>query len=82
METTIRLTLREMEVLGLISRGCSYKAAARQLGISAHTVATYIKSIYRKLDVHTAGAAVMRAVELRHLTPGATPLAGEAAWTE
>ena len=66
METN-RLTLREVEVLWLIARGCTYDKAAAQLGISAHTVAAHIKNIYRKLDVHSAGAAVMRAIELRQL---------------
>jgi len=35
------------------------------LGISQHTVTSHIKNAYRKLDVHTAAAAVMRAVQLR-----------------
>jgi DNA-binding CsgD family transcriptional regulator len=63
--TAQRLTQREVEVLSLISRGCSYKRVALRLGISAHTVAAHIKNAYRKLDVHCAGAAVMRAIELR-----------------
>jgi len=71
MTDTSRLTLREVQVLWLIARGCTYDTAAAQLGISTHTVATHIKNIYRKLDVHSAGAAVMRAVELRQLTSGA-----------
>jgi DNA-binding CsgD family transcriptional regulator len=33
--------------------------------MSAHTVASHIKNAYRKLDVHCAAAAVMRAVELQ-----------------
>ena len=65
-----RLTLREIEVLGLIARGCTYAKVGVQLGISAHTVATHVKSAYRKLDVHSAGAAVMRAIELRLLSVG------------
>ena len=44
---------------------------ARRLGISPHTVVTHVKNAYRKLDVHTAATAVMRAVELGLLaTPG------------
>jgi DNA-binding CsgD family transcriptional regulator len=39
--------------------------AAAALGISGHTVGTHIKNAYRKLEVHSAAAAVMRAVELR-----------------
>lgn len=63
-----RLTLREIEVLGLIARGRTYAEAGVLLGISAHTVGAHIKSAYRKLDVHSAGAAVMRAIELRLLS--------------
>ncbi|MBI4124137.1 MAG: response regulator transcription factor, partial [Betaproteobacteria bacterium] len=58
---------RESAVLRLIARGCSYSQVADRLGMSAHTVATHIKNAYRKLDVHCAAAAVMRAVELRLL---------------
>jgi len=72
MESEARLTLREVEVLALISRGASYKRVALQLGISAHTVAAHIKNAYRKLDVHSAGAAVMRAIELRLIGVGTT----------
>ena len=71
MNATPPLTHREIEVLWLIARGCTYDKTALQLGISAHTVAAHIKSIYRKLDVHSAGAAVMRAIVLRLLTSGA-----------
>jgi DNA-binding CsgD family transcriptional regulator len=67
MEKTVRLTGREAEVLRLIARGHSYSQAADRLGMSAHTVASHIKSAYRKLDVHSAAAAVMRAIELRLL---------------
>ena len=65
VQVVVRLTGREAEVLRLIARGCTYVQAAAALGISAHTVGTHIKNAYRKLDVHSAAAAVMRAVELR-----------------
>jgi DNA-binding CsgD family transcriptional regulator len=61
----MRLTGREAEVLRLIARGCTYVQVAAALGISAHTVCTHVKNAYRKLEVHSAAAAVMRAVELR-----------------
>jgi ATP/maltotriose-dependent transcriptional regulator MalT len=61
------LTTREVDVVGLLAQGCSYAAIGERLGISAHTVASHIKNAYRKLEVHTAAAAVMRAVELRVL---------------
>ena len=64
MPTTIRLTVRESAVLLLLARGCTYAQAAAQLGMSAHTVSSHVKNAYRKLDVHSAAAAVMRAIEL------------------
>jgi DNA-binding CsgD family transcriptional regulator len=65
---TVRLTGRETDVLSLIARGCTYAQVADRLGISAHTVATHIKNLYRKLEVRSAGAAVMRGVELQQIT--------------
>jgi DNA-binding CsgD family transcriptional regulator len=67
VETIVRLTRREAEVLRLIARGCTYSETAVELGMSAHTVGTHIKNAYRKLDVHCAAAAVMRAIQLRLL---------------
>ena len=64
MEMNVRLTDRELEVLVRLARGCTYAQAAEELGMSAHTVASHVKNLYRKLDVHSAAAAVMRAVEL------------------
>ena len=60
----VRLTPREVEVLRLLARGCTYARAADRLGVSPHTITAYIKSSYQKLEVHSAGAAIMRAVEL------------------
>ena len=68
MQTTVRLTGRESDVLRLIARGCTYSQVADALGISAHTVATHIKNLYRKLEVRSGVAAVMRAIELGQLT--------------
>jgi DNA-binding NarL/FixJ family response regulator len=61
------LTTREVDVIVLLAQGCSYAAIGARLGISAHTVGSHIKNTYRKLEVHCAAAAVMRAVELRVL---------------
>ena len=62
-----RLTAREVAVLQLLARGCTCGQAAGRLGISQHTVASHLKSAYRKLEVHSAAAAVMRAVQLQML---------------
>ena len=60
-----RLTARESQVLRLIASGCTYSQTADRLGISLHTVTTHIKNLYRKLDVHCAASAVMRAIQLQ-----------------
>lgn len=59
-----QLTAREVEVVRLLSQGCTYARIAERLGISEHTVTSHIKNVYRKLDVHTAAAAVFRAFGL------------------
>lgn len=64
MDTTIRLTTREADVLRLLARGCTYSQVSDRLGVSSHTIESHVKNIYRKLDVHSARAAVWRAVEL------------------
>ena len=58
------LTRRELAVVRLLGSGCSYSEVAVHLGISPHTVVSHIKNAYRKLEVHTGAAAVMRAVQL------------------
>ena len=61
----VSVSPREVDVLRLIARGHTYAQIARRLGVSVHTVGTHVKKVYRKLGVHSAGAAVMRAIELR-----------------
>jgi DNA-binding CsgD family transcriptional regulator len=63
------LTPRELDVLRLLGGGCSYCQVAARLGISPHTVVSHIKNAYRKLEVHTSAAAVMRAVQLGFIQP-------------
>ena len=58
------LTRREIDVLHLVANDCTCAEAAARLGVSSHTVVTHLKNAYRKLDVHRAAAAVMRAVQL------------------
>jgi DNA-binding NarL/FixJ family response regulator len=59
------LTARESEVVCLLANGLSYSQIGNRLGVSLNTVGSHIKNAYRKLDVHSATAAVMRTVELR-----------------
>jgi DNA-binding NarL/FixJ family response regulator len=57
------LTEREREVLSLIVKGFSYKEIAGLLAMSSQTVPSHIKSIYRKLAVHSRSEAVFEAVQ-------------------
>lgn len=57
------LTPRESEILGLLAEGQSNKVIARNLGISDGTVKLHVKSILRKLGVHSRVEAAVIAVE-------------------
>ena len=61
------LTAREIDLLQAFASGCSYKEAARTLGISPHTVGNHVKSIYRKLEVRSRSEA-LRAAGIRPQT--------------
>ena len=56
------LAPRELALLECLARGLSYREAAQELTISHHTVADYVKAIYRKLSVNSRGEAVFEAV--------------------
>ena len=60
-QLTEALSNRELETLNLLSRGFSYSESAEIMDISAHTVATYVKHIYRKLEVNSRAEAVFEA---------------------
>ena len=57
------LTTRELKVLRHITKGQSNKVIARNLGITDGTVKLHVKSILRKLDVHSRVEAAVMAVE-------------------
>lgn len=63
------LTLREMAILSLLSKGLTANSLARQLGISPRTAEKHVEHIYRKLDVGDRLTAVQRAYQLGLLTP-------------
>ena len=65
------LTAREILILERIAAGSSLAEIAESLFISAHTVKTHVKNIYRKLEAHTRLQAVTIA-QRRRLIPHAS----------
>jgi len=61
------LTCREIDVLELFARGASYKEAAEKLDISHMTVGSHVKSIYKKLAVHSRNEAIYEALKTGQL---------------
>jgi two-component system nitrate/nitrite response regulator NarL len=57
------LTPRENEILELLAEGQSNKLIAKNLGISDGTVKLHVKSILRKLEIHSRVEAAVIAVE-------------------
>ena len=55
------LSEREMRVLDLLARGFSYAECASMLSVSSHTIGTFVKRIYRKLEVNSRAEAVFEA---------------------
>lgn len=63
------LTAREVELLKLFSRGLTYRETAEILGLSPHTIGDYVKSIYRKLGVHSRSEAIFEARQIGLFAP-------------
>lgn len=56
-----KLTQRERDVLQLIAKGYTIPKAAEMLGIAHSTTASYVKAIYRKLNVSSRAEATLEA---------------------
>ena len=60
-----RLSPREWEVLDLLTTGLTADQIADSLVLSTETIRSHVKSVYRKLDVHSRQAALHEASRLR-----------------
>jgi len=60
---TVRLTDRELEVLGLVARGLNNREIAGKLFISENTVKNHVRNILEKLQLHSRMEAVMYAMK-------------------
>jgi DNA-binding CsgD family transcriptional regulator len=61
---TVSLTERESEVLLRVAKGFTLPEIGVQLGLSRHTIADYVKQIYRKLNVSSRAEAALEAQRL------------------
>jgi two-component system nitrate/nitrite response regulator NarL len=57
----LNLSPRELELLQLIAKGCSYATCADVMNISLSTVQTHIRNMYRKLEVCNQRQAITKA---------------------
>lgn len=55
------LSAQEHAVLEMSSKGYCYEEIAGLLGLSRHTIGTYVKRIYQKLHVHNKSEAIYEA---------------------
>ncbi|HZE05760.1 MAG TPA: response regulator transcription factor [Solirubrobacteraceae bacterium] len=69
-----RLTTREWEIVEFLATGASTQHIADSLFLSATTVYSHIKSVLRKLGVHTRRDAVLAAERLREEEIAERPL--------
>lgn len=59
------LSRREIEVLELMTAGLGKKEVADRLELSYHTIDTYVRSFYKKLNVNSIHGAVGKALKER-----------------
>lgn len=57
------LAPQELVVVRLLADGLTKKIIADEMALSIHTVDGYLRSIYRKMDVHTVNGAVAKALK-------------------
>ncbi len=62
-DTDVSLTQRETDVLRVIGRGLTLAEAGHALDISAQTVGTHVKNIYRKLNIASRAEAAIEAAK-------------------
>ena len=56
-----RLSKREKEIVGFISKGFTTDKIAKKLYLSYYTIDTHLKNIYQKLNVHSRHTLVVKA---------------------
>jgi len=65
-EQRFNLTRREAQILRGLVNGLSYRAMAQDLAISVDTVRSHIRTLYKKMGVHSRHEAVSLALQHGH----------------
>lgn len=63
-QTSLGITEREYEVLGLLAAGRSNKEIAAKLNVSGNTVKTHVARLFEKLEAARRTEAILKAREL------------------
>jgi DNA-binding NarL/FixJ family response regulator len=61
-ESDYGLSEREKEILKLLVEGLSKKQISEKIFLSHHTIDSHIRNIYAKLEVHSKGSAISKAI--------------------
>ena len=64
VRTDVHITMRELEVLVLLSKGHTTKEIAKQLFVSTHTIESHKKNMIHKLDSRNTIDLVVKAIRL------------------
>lgn len=70
------LTERELELLSLVAAGLTNSEIGQAMYLAESSVKTYLKRVYRKLEINSRSQAVMVAVEMGLAGPDAGPNVG------
>ena len=79
----VNLTERERDVLLRVAKGFTLPEIGVQLNLSRHTIADYVKQIYRKLNVSSRAEAALEAQRLglfSRSSSASTSYSGSATW--
>lgn len=68
-ENIYNLSPREKEILKLITQGLNNMEISQKLHISRFTVATHVKNIFHKLDIHDRQKLLVKAIKNRIVSP-------------
>jgi DNA-binding NarL/FixJ family response regulator len=63
IDIPLHLTERESDTLKLIAKGLNVPRIAELLGLSKHTVAGYVRDVYRKLSINSRAEATLVAAQ-------------------